>query len=447
MDLTAIQELMKDETTGVSELGLRQIDSFMAQGGKRLKKDGLVPGSTGKRLYALAMRFPFNPMNPTDPRFNVKNRWESPVSPSSTVLALKAEMRKNAELHKFFAEKGGMTVDTYDITKDEITEQDWAVFGSYRTLLHYSMRIVKSTMSGHGKFGRKFLSRCRYDAEGVMTEKDDAQLIHELEVSIANQRIKEIKEEYTNGAKKNKPDKDMKDEIKAVWSKVKMTAPYFAGTIRVIVIPLTDDYEIEKPNDVLKEGISNYEFYSGGSKQAVEKLTGLIGKKADKNFNYLEVDINYPKCPNVEKDQEPLESYQKRTENAINPVNPVASTIPNFDEEYVKYRDNTSVFSEQVMLDSVFEYKAIDSNTLLELYKADLEDKKEYIDEAAAKTYKGLIEKVSSTISEELLDKMMDNALKTEIPEVDLETLAAPSEEDAGMGVSVLPDEESVVIE
>ena len=122
MDLKAIQELMNDSSAGVSELGLRDIDGFMAQGGKRLKKDGVKPGTAGKRLYALAMRFPFNPMNPADARFNSKKKWESPVSPESTVLALKAEMRKNKELHAFYADKGGMTAEEYDISKDEITE-------------------------------------------------------------------------------------------------------------------------------------------------------------------------------------------------------------------------------------------------------------------------------------------------------------------------------------
>lgn len=445
MDLKAVKDLMKDATSGVSELGLRQIDNFLQQGGKRLKKDGLIPGSTGKRLYALAMRFPFNPMNPEDQRFNVKNKYESPVSPTTTVLTIKEEMRANKELHKFYAEKGGMKVEDYNISTNEITEQDWTVFGSYRTLLHYSMRIVKSTMSGHGKYGRKFLSKCRYDADGVMVEKDDAQLIHELEVAIANQKIKEIKDEYQHGSKVGKPEKDMQDEVKAVWKKVKMSAPYYAGTIRVIVIPLSDDYEIEKPGEVLKDGIEQYEFYSGGSKQAVEKLTGLIGKKADKNFNYLEVDINYPKCPNVEKEQEPLESYQKRTENSINPVNPIAKTVAGFDEAYIEYRDNQDKFNEKVMLDSVFEYKAIDSATLLELYKSDIEDKKEYIDEAAAKNYKDLISRIDSSISEELMDKMLND----ELPHVmdSLESLAAPSEDEAGFGISIMPEEDSVVLE
>lgn len=443
MELKVIQELMKDAGAGVSDLGLRDIDNFLRQGGKRLKKDGLVPGSTGKRLYALAMRFPFNPLNVEDKSFNSKRKWESPVSPTSTVRAIKAEMRKDENLHAFYADKGGMKPEEYDISSDAVTEQDWRVFGSYRTLLHYSMRIVKSTMSGHGKFGRKFLSKCRYDADGTMTEKDDAQLIHELEVAIANQRIKEIKEEYTSGSKAGKPDKDMQDDIKAVWKRVKMTAPYFAGTIRVIVIPLNDDYEIEKPENVLKDGLSALEFYSGGSKQSIEKLLGYIGKKADKNFDYLEVDINYPKCPNVDKDEEPLESYQKRTENAINPVNPVASTIPGFNDAYIEYRDNQDIFNEQVMLDSVFEYKAIDSATLLELYKSDLEDKKEYIDEAAARNYKGLIERVSETINAELMDKLLEDELKQ--PLASLEDMATPSEETPGFGINIMPEDEVVI--
>lgn len=444
MDLSAIQDLMKEASSGVSELGMRDIDGFLKQGGKRLKKDSLVPGTTGKRLYALAIRFPFNPLNPTDEKFNRNMKWESPVSPESTVLALKAEMRKNDAIHAFYADKGGMTKDEYDVSGDEITQQDWKVFGSYRTLLHYSMRIVKSTMSGHGKMGRKFLSKCKFDDDGLMVEKDDAQLIHELEVAIANQRISEIKEEYKTGSKVGKPEKDMAEEIKLVWKGTKMTAPYFAGTIRCLVIPLDDEFSIEKPEEVLKNGLSQIEFYSGGSKQAVEKLTGYLGKKSDYNFNYLEVDISYPKCPNVDKDQEALESYQKRTENAINPLNRVSTTIAGFDAAYREFRDNTDIFCEKIMLDSVFEYHAIDSNTLFELYKADLNDKKEYIDERAAKTYKELIAKVDESINDEILSKLLDDELKK--APASIEELAAPSEDESGYGIEVIPDDDAAVV-
>ena len=81
MDLSAVQELMKDSSAGVSELGMRDIDNFMKQGGRRLKRDGVVPGTIGKRIYALAIRFPFNPMDPSDSRFNRNAKWESPLSP------------------------------------------------------------------------------------------------------------------------------------------------------------------------------------------------------------------------------------------------------------------------------------------------------------------------------------------------------------------------------
>lgn len=442
MDLKAVQELMKDASSGVSELGLRDIDGFLKQGGRRLKKDSLVPGTSGKRLYALAIRFPFNPLDPEDKKFNNKRKWESPVSPESTVIALKAEMRKNPVLHAFYADKGGMTAEQYDISSDEITEQDWRVFGSYRTLLHYSMRIAKSTMSGHGKFGRKFLSKCKYDEDNNIIEKDDAQLIHELEAAIAQQRIAEIKEEYTKGSKMGKPEKDMKEEIKSVWKGMKMTAPYFAGTIRCLVIPLNDDLEIDKPEDVVKNGLREYEFYSGGAKQSIEKILGYFGKKQDNNFNYIEVDISYPKCPDVDKEQEPLESYQKRTENIVI-QDRIATRIPAFNKMYVEYRDNQEYFNEQIMLDSVFEYHAIDSATLLEMYKSDLTDRKEYIDEAAAKQYKDLIARVDSSLSDEILDKLLND----ELPQITstLEELSNPTEDDPGMGIEVVPDQDITI--
>ena len=446
MDLSAVQELMKDSSAGVSELGMRDIDNFMKQGGRRLKRDGVVPGTIGKRIYALAIRFPFNPMDTSDSRFNRNAKWESPLSPETTVLALKAEMRKNEELHKFYAEKGGMTVEEYDVSGETLTEQDWKVFGSYRGLLHYSMRIVKSSLTGHGKYGRKFLSKCKYDEDGNMVEKDDAQLIHELEVAIANQRVNEIKEEYKTGSKAGKPEKDMQEEIKMVWKGTKMSQPYFAGTVRTLVIELNEDFEIEKPGDILKEGIHSYEHYAGGSKQMIEKIGSVIGRKFDKNFNYIEVDIQYPKCPDVDKDQEARESYQKKQENSTNPTMRISEAIEGFDEAYRDFRDNQDIFCEKIMLDSVFEYHAIDSSSLLEYYKTDLSDKKEYISEQALQTYKDLIGRVDESLNEELLNKLLDE----ELPEQDiksLEDLAQGSEEMPGYGIEVTNEDEAVVLD
>lgn len=449
MNLEEVKELMSDAAAGISETGMRDIDAFMRQGGKRLKKDGVVPGTIGKRIYALEMIFPFDPRDPKNPAFNRAHKFHAPLSPETTVIYLKGLMRKNEELHAFYAEKGGFENPAdYDVSEDKLTEQDWKVFGSYRTLLHYSELVCKSRMSGHGKYGRVFLSKCKFDEKGNPIEVDDAYQIAKLEVAIANQRIKEIKEEYKSGSKAGKPEKDMNEEIKVVWKGVKMTAPYLAGTIRVLVIPLNEDSEIEKPDEIEKNGLASFEFYSGGAKQSIEKIMQVFGRKKDRNFNYIECDINYPSCPDVEKDREPLESYQKKTENFDNPVERISDKIPKFDELYREFRDNQDIFCEEMMLNSVFNYRAIDSSVLLEMYKADLADRKEYIDDAAAKTYKDLIAKVDEALSDELMDKLIDSELP-KAPQ-SLEDLAAPSEDDdnfeAEYGVSVLPEQEKEVV-
>ena len=242
MELTRLDDYMKSKSAGVSSLGLRQKERFLNQGGMSIPKDKLEFGEAGKRLYHLELALPFHPLTLEEDNFNLNNKFRGPGAPSNMVIYLKSKMREDAALHKHYADMGGMTPEQYDISTNEITEQDWDVFGRFRELLHYSELVQNAPK--WGMYGTKFLSRAVMGEDKEYIEKDLGAELEELLRDLTIAKVVKINQEYEEGAKKNKPDEDRKKEIKAEWDNKALTKPYYAGVIRCLVFPLDADGEI-----------------------------------------------------------------------------------------------------------------------------------------------------------------------------------------------------------
>jgi hypothetical protein len=377
-------------------------------------------------------------------------------------------MRKNSDLHKFYAEKGDMAVEEYDIALpadgvDVITKLDWKVFGSYRTVLHYSMPVQQFKFSSFGKFGRKFISEVTFNEDGEVVEKDLGFVLAEFIGSTAREKQNRIAaeykalNEYTGLAGKNygKPDTDMKAEQKVVRDSKKVSFPYMLGALRYLILPTDAEYTID--SDVLekvkKEGakaLRDYDVWGNGSRNTLSKLLEVLGGKNDVNFDYLQIGISYPEVNDVDKDAELLTSLQRKDFQAKfvdteESKERVASIIPNWNEIYRIYRDDDVNFSEKTIRDSVYDYRKADNQILLEAFKEDLGSYEDLITEEIAKTYGKLLAQADSGLHAAVLEKVMDGKLVRgmEVPTLDDMVNETPADDSMpGYGISMVDEVE-----
>lgn len=415
MELTALQQFeqyMSTQKAGHSELGLRKKEQYMTPRASSLKKVKLVQGSSALYIYPLELRLPFNPKDVDDETFNIETPFILPFSVHDSISGLKTMAQADPVLHAKLAELAKVSVEEYDLTDPtEITENDKKALWRFRNVIVYSSQIQEFKMSGFGKYGRKGLSTAQFDEYGQPVKKDLGYMLYELEVALANSKIAQIEADYApGGPKANLSSEEKQKERKAVWEGLKVKAPKPAGVMRVITVPCRPNWSLkleenQGTSDVL-DNLRDFEGYVGGSYDAVKEVESMIGTGYDKHVNYLEVAIHYPTGKGKTDGEKALNSYNNR-EFTKNPLNTINDLLPGFNESYNAFRSDTEVFNEETMLKSVFEFRPVADDLLIEHYKADLGDKVHLINSGIAEKYHELIERIDSALSEELMMNVM----------------------------------------
>lgn len=412
--IESIEKVMYSSNAGKSKRGMRALDSFMNSNDVRLKKEKVKAGTYGLRVIPLVFEFPFHPFELDNEDFNDKNTFKSEGSPSVVLEIIKIKMLEDEKLKEFYCKRGGLNPEEYKIVRGVWTEQDWRIFGKYRKLLHYSQLVNMVELSSFGKYGKKFASTAKYDDLGNVVEEDLAYRIHRLEIAFCFEKVNRISEEYD---KSNKPEKDKKEAIKRVWKSMAVKEPYYLGSLRFLIIPTDSDYNFDK--DAIKEintdgvkVLKKYEVYGNGSRNIVTKLQEFLGKKTDVHPDYIAVGMGYPDTGS----DNPLDIYNAKTyQPKFTKDEDITAFVTKFDEEYVKFRNDTEYFSEDVMLRSVREYKGFDDGKLYDAYRIDLGKKKELITKEIAKSHSNLLKEIGG----EAFEYVTDGLLCDDLPEGD----------------------------
>lgn len=389
------------------ELGMEDTSEFLRNDTARVVKTKMEEGKQFKQLIDLRLVFPFNPINPTDPTCNLVRTWKSPYSNSSTIDLIKQEVRKNPELKEFWNKKQGAEgVVDWDGEIGVYDAVEFKFWRGFTEILHYHNMIYNSTLSGFGKYGRKFLANVEYDNKGLIVKSDLAYKLHLIETAIARKECAEIEEK---GKSEGKTAKDIKEYTDARMDKVAISNPYKYGTMRLTEFTTNKDGEILDEN-AKKAGIFNsYAKYSSCNRDLLNKLASNLGVKSDKHMDYLEVDLSYPTAiAGTDESQKALSIYQGRTEN-FNSVSPVNEQIQDFDIKYRAYRDQGDFFQATVMLRSVYNYRAIDDQLLLTYFKGDFTaNKQRFIDAEISEQFK----EVLSLLGDEVTNTMMNSVME-----------------------------------
>lgn len=406
--LQAMEAYMAKKNAGHSELGLRKKEQYLTPRASFLGKVKMVQGSSAMYVYPLELRLDFNPNDLTDETFNDEYRFALPYSVTDSITLLKTMAQNNPDLHAKLAALAKVTVEEYDITEPSaLTDNDKKALWRYRNVIVYNTQVQQFLMSGFGKYGRKGLSTSEFDEYGQATKKDLGYMLYELEVALANAKIEQIEAEYApGGPKADHSAEDLKADKKKVWEGMKVKAPRPAGVMRVLHIPCSADWKLKLEGnaeaDHVKDNMRDYEGYVGGSYDAVKEVESMLGTGYDVNANYLEVAIHYPIGKGKTDGEKALNSYTNR-EFTKNPLNRVANLIPDFEESYTEFRSDTEIFSEETILKSVFEFRPVADDLLLEHYKADLGKKMHLITTGIADKYMELIQRIDSSLSEEVM--------------------------------------------
>lgn len=451
-----LEEYMNKSGRGVSEYGARNTVAFNKTETGKLKKDKIEPGTISRKIIPLALEIPFNPFTGEVGEFNSETPYLFEPSVSTSVNLIKQAMRQNEELKAKYAGLAGLSVDEYDISTDEYTEQDKLVFSRFRKILHYNLMVYKYGFSSYGKYGRKGLCKLTFNEFGEPVNTELSYQIYEFEKALAFQQCADIEQEYKTGSKRGKPEQQMKDEKKAVWKRMKVSAPYRLGVIRYMSVKLNADetFSSEVVTDLAGNNLRKFELYAGCNKGDLEAYQAIIGTKYDKHVDYIEVDIMYQAHADVPEEQRKLEAYKTRkVSERIDSDNRVSAVVENFDELYKAFRDNEDIFSEKVIVGSVYDYRVHDDSKIRDAYKADLETYREGIlTTAIAEQFQNLIANIDSGLSDSLIDDIMEDKLKEGKEVALLETEhfkdeVKPTDEVEGYGVSATDDEDDLIVD
>lgn len=408
MNISEVTALMTSSRGGVSQLGLRQQNKFLSQDSGFVRKFKMAQESAHKIIYHIGMEFPFAPFTGEEDTFNVDRNYLSPVSPTSTVLAIKEAMRKDPILHTFYAKKVGKTAEEYDITEDKVTEADKEVFHRYRKPMHYSALTQQCNFEAYGQYGRKHLCEVETNENGTVISASRGYYLALLERDLYMEDRKRVAEEYAvGGPKYGQSEKDMKADLKAAKLRIRITEPRLTGILTHLAFEI--DFVANTFKDIAavqKSPLANNSYWTSGAKDELVRVKQYLGGVVDTNFDFIEVDVILKSLDDVSEAEKALEAF-KRRDFQSNPRDPICKAFPKFPEIYRTFRDDPANFDERKIFNAIPAFNKPTEEALLEHYKSEFAVRMHLLTDRSAVTHQKLVSALSPEAESKALDAAM----------------------------------------
>lgn len=391
-----------------------------------LERHEMKPLKTSVWVIPKELQFPFNPIEPADESFNTKNRFRVTCAPTDFVIALKQQMREDAELHKYYAKLLGVTPDEYDISTDTVTAMDFKLFNSYTVPLHLSSDTQKFKTADCGKFGMERLSPLERDNEGnlIEPEKYIAGKLLLLENAIRSEKIAEFYLKVDED--KTQLSSDNKDRLDTIKKSTKVTYPKKSGVLLFIEYACKKDSEGE---DILepvknKETLDGMYRYINCNPEELKKISKKLGKKkTDKFLDYITLKVSYGDGVATSDQSAELVLYNSREYEGIDfakPVNQVTEDEPQSTEDPAILYSSIEAFNELVIKDindglegkydalakkNIWKFRRITDSELLALYQTRVNEISDYITDRVYNEHFDIIELANPTVAAEIKKK------------------------------------------
>lgn len=367
-------------------------------------------------VFFKELQIPFNPVEPTDPEYNTRNKFIVKGAPSVFVKVMKEAMQKDEKLHAYYAGLIKKTADEYDVSNlDTITDDDFAIFNKFTVPAHFSADTQKITTSSAGKYGIERLSPLEKNEDGTVINADQFLIgrLFMLEREVRNEKVAE----FYVGKDKNTLNSDEKERLAAINMSMQIKPPKKSGIVLFLEFEGKEDKNTGEfvPNPIdSNAGLDNYIRYYNCNSDELKKLCKKIGKKKiDKYLDYILLKIEYGDGNDAKTTME-LALYNSREyagvdfESSEDPHKLFASE-EEFDTAVTTYVDEgLSDKFDRMVRKNVWKFRAITDDELRELYVTRLAEIEPYITKNTLITFGEEIEAISPTIKKHL-DEAAEN--------------------------------------
>lgn len=372
------------------------------------------------------LQFPFNPIDPSDITFNAENTYTAPADPVEVIKGIKEAMRENKELHKMYAGYIGISSDGYDISTDEITENDRMIFSNFKKPVQLSLDTQKITTTEAGQYGREFVTELEKDSEGNIKEDFEGHIQARL-LNLEQAIVSEKTAEYLLDKDRSNLSKDEKENLNTIRRSKAISYPRKSGIMFLL------EWECDAKNQVLKDMKASSNLmdnlrYINCNTDFLKKIMKRVGKKKDRNMSYLLLKVTYGTGKGGDKpekialaesreyeyiDERTFEDYMELKESGELKKDPGEDPRPYYRDEFGEDGDFNKIFFEfnnkglegeyvKLAKRNVYKFRPIKNEMIKQLFYTRMSEIQKYITEDIFNDFIDLIDMCNEVVGKKL---------------------------------------------
>lgn len=417
MNIQALLDQAKSQKSSTGKRMFAQQEILRGVSGK-LEKHEQKPNMWFNFVIPKQLQLPFNPVDVTDDFFNAENPYIVKGLVDETVIELKKAMRTDPELHKLYATLGGLTVDEYDISKDEYTKQDFGIFNEHCYPYQPSLPTIKITTKSAGQFGATRLSPLEFDSDGECTTPNLlAWQLRQYEQAIVDQDVAQ----YLLDKDKSSLDDDQKRTLTAKRSSHKMSMPKRTAYLIYLEFPMDEKTESVTP-DAFKLKLDDCLRYMKFNGDEMKKVLKKRGKKKDVYNNFWDCQVMYGDGKPSGDETPEIALYKSREYELIQPAKgddvDEEDKLSLFDKKPEMVKEVNEYFSANVEFNFealakkyIWDFRPVSDSALLEYWSDRFEETSKFVSRKIYNKFIGIIEKSNIDVAKKLNELAKENKL------------------------------------
>ena len=442
-----LKEVQENEKAGILSVTSHKRREKKKRG---IKKMGPELGKYVPVVVPLELAFPFNPMTGDRTQFNSSNPFTFPSEDTSVyagIRMIKEAIKDNQQMIDFYGSLGGFKAGEYELVQDEITEQDKHIFRQYTRIQIFTNDVQTWKLPGlsSSPWGVKRLSRVKTNDYGmVVGQVDIGYQAYKFFESMYFQEKEQIDDDYKTGVRKGSYD-DKRKDYRAAREKMGVTNPYPVSVALVLQIPTDSKTKTLASEDVaeLKGGnLRKYLKYMAVSEDRLTELTELISDSDNTNLNYLEVVFAYKAYSEEPDENERKKKAAKDTKPAMieNEKRTIKAQVENFDVVYDTFRCDEKIYTNDIVMNSVYDFRDIDDSVAKTALKTYIEKNKSKITTNIAESHTDFLMLVDDALTEDVLLEGDEGTDVAQLETKFFDEKELTTAKDEGMGISEVDD-------